>query len=289
MNKSILIKLISLTLSLTFIIYGFAGCKSKSDTSSNNDSMVDASSSEDEYKLPEGQVLSGKAQSITVDDRVLNSGSGVGMFLQFFDVCLDMSQPIGEFMEAFKNSKFIHSTTYMPEAYSRNDDYADFFIVTVFDEGIGDYIYRFKTYQPFNSNKIAAKDYYFRTIELVNIGSTSEEQNSYASKFKYQNGSDMRYDFIFGPGGITNGTTVDKFFNGILQSGYFNGGIDTTAKQSSDLYNFNCTHNKVGFNFKYDIPGAVLHGRGSESYMVYDMVVDTDEHIIYDARVRYEY
>ncbi len=286
MNKSILIKLISLTLSLTFIICGFAGCKGKSDTSSDNDSMVNTSDSEDEYKLPEGQVLSGEAQNITIDDRVINSCSGDTLYMQFFDICLDLSKPVGEFMTALKNSKYQYNTTYTES--SKGEFYDSSFTITVIDKGICNYTYKIQLYNPFNETVLLSK-YYIAAIEPFSKGETQADRDLYDSQFTYPNGSDMRYDFIIGPGGITNGTSTDVFVERIMKSSYFNNDISVTEGRDDDRHLFTCTHSKVGLNYKYNIPGAVIRGSGSRACLVYDMVVDTDSNTIYNPHIEYYY
>lgn len=286
MNKSILIKLISLMLNLTFMICGFAGCKDKSDMSSNNDSMVNNSNSEDEYKLPEGQVLSGEAQNITIDDRVINSCSGDTLYMQFFDICINLSKPVGEFMTALKNSKYQYNTTYTENSIGRF--YDDSFTITVIDKGICNYTYKVQIYSPFNETVLLSK-YYIAAIEPLSKGETKADRDLYDGQFTYPNGSDMRYDFIVGPGGITNGTSTDVFVERIMKSRYFNNDMSVTEGKDDDVHSFTCTHAKVSLSYKYTIPGAVIRGRGPYACLVYDMVIDTDSNTIYNPHIEYYY
>lgn len=276
MNKSILIKLISLMLSFTFIICGFAGCKGKSDTSSNDESMVNVSDSEDEYKLPEGQVLSGIVPD--ADPRLLTPNEKDGPTMQLADTYAVLFQSVGLFMDDLKNSKFEYTTDYNEARLTTGGKSS--FLISFTDEGINDYVYKVNVYNPL-SDVIALGDCILMSIQIYDQGEDEKERYNYASQFILPNGSDLRSNLIKCLGGFTSGSKLSDIQN-YFKTNYPNVHEGKTFKSSDWWYSFEA------LDYAFSIPYNYWPSAYPSMGMVISMVVDADTQLCYDISVEFK-
>lgn len=276
MKNSTLIKFISLMLSLIFILCGFVGCKGKSDMSSNNDSMVNNSSIENEYKLPEGQVLSGVVPD--TDPRLLTPNEKDGPTMQLADTYAVLFQSVGLFMDDLKNSKFEYTTDYNEARLTTGGKNS--FLVSFVDEGINDYVYKVNVYNP-TSKVIALGDCLLMSIQIYDKGEDEKERYEYASQFILPDGSDLRSNLIKCPGGFTNGSKLSDIQN-YFKTNYPNVHEGGMFKSSDWWYSFEA------LDYAFSIPYNYWPSAYPSMGMVISLVVDADTQLCYDISVEFK-
>lgn len=276
MNKSILIKLISLALSLTFILCGFAGCKSKSDTSSNNDSMVDASNNEDSDDSFYAQRLSGIVPD--TDPRLLTPNETDGPTMQLADTYAVLFQSVGLFMDDLKNSKFEYTTDYNEARLTPAGNNS--FTISFTDIDVSDYTYEVKVFNP-TSNTIALGDCLLMSIQIFNMGDSEVEKYAYASQFMLDDGSDTRSNFIKCAGGFTNGAKLSDIQN-YFKNNYEKVGFSLMTEDHSRKYSFNALNYSIFVHYNY------WPSKYPSMGMIISMVVDADTQLCYDISVEFK-